>query len=75
MPIRELMNTLFSSTTKDSKFDPTILDNYSINININIPRKRTPSLSKKISRLSSIHSNVSSISYYKRMAIQSNDLS
>ena len=44
-PTRELANTLFFSTTKDSKFDPTVLDNYNMDMDIDMPRGRTSSSS------------------------------
>ena len=75
VPIRELVNILFPSTTKDSKFDPMILDSYSMNIDINIPRGRISSLSINSLRVSLAHSNISSISYHERIIIQNNDLS
>ena len=45
-----------------------------IDIDIDIPREMSASFSTNSSRISLVHSNVSSISYYKRMEIQSNKL-
>jgi len=75
VPTRELVNTLFLSTTKDSKFDLIVLDNYNIDMDIDTSRERTPSSSTNSSRVSLTHSNASSISYHERMTIQSKNLS
>jgi len=71
-PTRELVNTLFSSINKDSKFDLIVLDNYNIDMDINIPRGRTPS-SINSSRVSLAHSYTYFLPYHERMTIQSND--
>jgi len=73
VPTRELVNTLFLSTTKDSKFDLIVLDNYNMDMDINTPRERTPSSSMNSSRVSLTHSNAFSIPYHERMTIQSKD--
>jgi len=72
---RELVNILISNTSKDSTFNPKILQNYSIDmdIDINIPRGRSPS-STNSSRESSAHSKVSSIPYHERMIFQNDNL-
>ena len=73
VPTRELVNTLFLSTTKDSKFDLIVLDNYNIDMDINTPRERTPSSNMNSLRVSLTHSNAFSIPYHERMTIQSKD--
>lgn len=73
VPTRELVNTLFLSTTKDSKFDLIVLDNYNMDMDINIPRERTPSSNMNSLRVSLTHSNAFSIPYHERMTIQSKD--
>ena len=62
---RKLVNTLISNTSKDSTFDPKILQNYNIDIDIDIDidilRGRSSSSNTNSSRESSVYSKVSSI--------------
>jgi len=71
--IRELVNTLFSSTTKHLLFFFKAQNSFNmdIDIDIDILRGRLVSSNNNSSRKSSMHSNASFISYYKRIEIQS----
>ena len=73
--IRGLVNTSLSTSTKalSTNLMAQIPANMNMNIDINIPRGRSALHFSKSSRESSIHSNVSSVSYHTRMEIQSNN--
>ena len=69
---RKLVNILISNTSKNSTFDPKILQNYNIDIDIDIDilRGRSPSSNTNSSRESSVYSKVSSIpEWYFKMTI------
>jgi len=74
-PIRELVNTLFLISTKafstsSMTHDPSYID---IDIDIDTSRGRSTSSNNKSSREFSMHSNTSSVPYFKRMEIQSDN--
>ena len=73
--IRELANIIFSTTSKALSSHTLDQMYFSINIDIdmNVLRERLSSLSNNNSREFYIFSNISLISYYKRMEIQSNN--
>ena len=74
-PIRELVNILFPVFTK-AFLTSSITQNPSnmdMDVNINTYRGRFVFSSNKSSRKSSIHSNASSILYFKKMEIQSDN--
>ena len=75
VPIRELVNTTLSTTTKALSTNqlaqiPASMD---IDINVDIPRGRSAFPDSNCTRESSILSNMSSVPYHKRMEIQSNN--
>jgi len=74
-PIRELANITFSTTTK--ALSSNTLDQMSLNmdidIDVDVPRGRPSSPSNNSSRESSILSKASTVPYYERMEIQSNN--
>ena len=72
--IREVANTLNSSTFKKI-FVKLMVGNISnIDMDINTPRRRSASSSINSSRALLAHSDMSSILYYEKMKIQSNKL-
>jgi len=75
-PIRELANTLFSSTAIYllSTSIAQSSSNMDMDVDIDVLRGRSASFSINSSRESSMHSNASSVPYHKRMEIQSNNL-
>ena len=74
VPIREVVNTLISSTTKETTLNPVVHNISNMDMNINTPRGRLAFSSMNSSRASLVYLATSSISYYKRMKIQSNNL-
>ena len=76
VPIRELVNILFSSTIKHLLFILIVQNssNIDININLDIFRGRSVFSSNNSLKESSMHSNASFVPYYKRMEIQSDNL-
>ena len=72
--IRELVNILFPSIISDFLFISSIKNSSNIDMKIDTPRGRSVSSSVNSSRELSTHLSVSSISYHKRMEIQSNSL-
>jgi len=74
VPNRELVNITLSSKIYNS-FNPIIQNNSSIDIDIDIYKGRSASLSTNNSRELLTHSNCSSILYHKRIEDISNKLS
>jgi len=72
--IREVVNTLNPSTLKKTFVKPMVRNFSNMNMDIDTPRGRSASSSTNSSRASSVHLDVSSISYHERMEIQSNKL-
>jgi len=75
VPIRELVNTTLSTTTKALSTNqlaqiPASMD---MDINVDIPRRRSVSPDSNCTRESSILSNMPSVPYHERMEIQSNN--
>jgi len=73
-PIRELVNTLNPSVSKETIVNPMVLNISNRNMDIDTPRKRLAFSSVNNSRVLSTHSDVSSIPYHERMEVQSNKL-
>ena len=75
VPIRELANTYLSISTKtlSTNLIAQILANIDIDIDVDIPRERSASFFSKSLRELFIHLNTSSVLYYIRMKIQSNN--
>jgi len=73
--LREVANTLNSSTTKETIINPIVYNTSNINMDIDIPRRRSALSSINCSRAASAHLNTSSNLYYERMEIQSKKLS
>ena len=73
--LREVANTLNPSTTKEIIVNTIVHNISNIDMNMNTPRRRSPLSSINYSRAASACLNTSSISYYKRMEIQSKKLS
>jgi len=72
VPNRDLKNTLFPTI---SNILTTTHYNSNIDIEVDTLRGRSVSSSANIFRELSVYSNISSISYVKRMKAQNNDLS
>jgi len=75
VPIRELANTLFPSTTKHLSSTSMAQNpsNMDMDMDTDILRGRSVSSSNNSSRESSMHSNASLVPYHKKMEIQSNN--
>lgn len=73
--LREVANTLNSSTTKEIIVNTIVHSTSNMDIDMNTPRRRSALSSINYSRAVSAYSNIFSISYYKRMEIQSKKLS
>ena len=75
VPIRELANIYLSISTKalSTNLMAQILANIDIDIDVDIPRERSASFFSKSLRELFIHLNTSSVLYYIRMKIQSNN--
>jgi len=73
-PIREVVNILISSTTKETTLNPIVHNISNIDMDINTLRRRSASSSMNSSKVSSVYLTVSSILYHERMEIQSNNL-
>ena len=73
--LREVANTLNSSTTKETIINPIVYNTSNIDIDIDIPRRRSALSSINCSRAALAHLNTSSNLYHERMEIQSKKLS
>jgi len=63
VPIRELVNTLYISTDKPQTNQISLSKQYLMDIEIDLPRGRSTSLSTNSSRETSINSVTSSMAY------------
>jgi len=71
VPKRELANILLPTISRDFTIIIIVQNNTMMNMDVNIPKERLAISSFNNSKALSIHSNVSSILYHKRMKIQS----
>ena len=75
VPLKEVANILNSSTTKETIINPIVYNTLNIDIDIDIPRRRSALSSINCSRVALAHLNTSSNLYHERMEIQSKKLS